>query len=1129
MDFVRRWRGCLLLSWALTGCLNRSQLNVNVDARLSVAPATLPADGATPAVVSIAVDAAGPRGLVGAALSLTADAEGAQIEAAASLDALGRSQATVRCSRAGLYILRAWLKGGLRGPVPARGDVRLTCTAPTSGGPASLATSQLSADPNRVAADGTSTSLLTLRLHDSLGQPLGGAPVAWSSTGTQNLFSDSTGFTDAAGVATTTLASTVLERKQVTASAGGVTLVTPVDFVDGAVSVALSTFIASPTLVAADGISTALLTLQVRDAVGNGIPGVAVGLGATGSNILLVAGGAATDAGGVLTATLASTAAGSKVVTATLPGTSLSVTVQFAAGAPSAGQSTLAAVGPSSALADGAAAVVLRATLRDANGNPVPGQSVTLTSSAGGTTLTPGSGATDASGVFTAVATSTAVSSVTVRLGAAGTVVATTDIAFTAGPASTVTSTFSAAPTMAVADGVAAVTLTLTARDAQGHLLPGRALTLNASGAGDVLSATSGTTDAGGSFVATLRSTTAESKTVTATLGGVSVTTGVTFVGGTATQLSLSGLHGGSAAVVATARITALDAFNNVAPGYRGPVRFSSTDPNALLPGNYTFTAADSGVHDFNNGVTLKTAGTQSVTVTDANTTSLTATTANLTVTGGLAASLVLTGISKAMAAGESSSLTVTVYDGYGNLATAYRGTVRFTSSDALATVPSDYTFTGTDSGKHVFDANAVTLKSVGTQSVTGTDASNSVTGSLTGIAVDTVKAIGSGEDSNGPCAILSTGAVKCWGYNRQGELGYGDTQDRGGSPAHMGGGLPAISLGSGNTAVSVSTNCSDSGAGGHTCAVLNGGSVKCWGANGSGDLGYGDTLQRKSPSAAVLDFGLGRTVKSLGTTCRGGCALLDDATVKCWGNNVYGELGLGDAVQRSQPGGAALLGANRTAVSVVTGATSVCALLDNGDTKCWGNNTYGQLGLGDTLPRSNPSTLPAVSLGAGRTAQDLGVMAEATCAALDDGTVKCWGHNGLGALGLGDTLDRNAPSSAVSGLLAPVQGLVGGAHHVCAILADGRLQCWGRNAFGQLGLGDSTDRLTAPAEVSLGTGRTANDVMLGNYFTCALLDNLTVKCWGANYIGALGLGDVTNRGDEPSQMGSSLPVVSLW
>jgi E3 ubiquitin-protein ligase HERC3 len=186
---------------------------------------------------------------------------------------------------------------------------------------------------------------------------------------------------------------------------------------------------------------------------------------------------------------------------------------------------------------------------------------------------------------------------------------------------------------------------------------------------------------------------------------------------------------------------------------------------------------------------------------------------------------------------------------------------------------------------------------------------------------------------------------------------------------------------------------------------------------------------------------------------------------------------------------------------------------------------------------------LPAVDLGTGRTAQALAAGYNHTCALLDDGTVKCWGWNYTGQLGLGDTSDRgDAPLEMGDDLPAvdlgtgrTAQALAAGYLHTCALLDDGTVKCWGRNNSGQLGLGDTGDRGQVIGEmgddlpaVDLGTGRTAQALAAGEFHTCALLDDGTVKCWGRNGYGQLGLGDTSDRGDEPVEMGDALPAIYL-
>ncbi|MBI4083652.1 MAG: Ig-like domain-containing protein, partial [Candidatus Lambdaproteobacteria bacterium] len=410
----------------------------------------------------------------------------------------------------------------------------------------------------------------------------------------------------------------------------------------------------------------------------------------------------------------------------------------------------------------------------------------------------------------------------------------------------------------------------------------------------------------------------------------------------------------------------------------------------------------------------------------------------------------------------------------------------------------------------------------------------------------------------NHTCAVLSNGPVKCWGSNGYGQLGLGDAENRGDNAGEMGANLPAVDLGTGRTAIAVYAGTE------HTCALLNNGQVKCWGKNGAGELGLGDTSARgdvpgeMGDSLPAVDLGTGRTARAIGKGWVHTCALLDDGSVKCWGTNEYGQLGLGDVARRgNQPGqmGDTLpsvdLGTGRTAVAIAAGGEHSCALLDNGSLKCWGNNGNGQLGLRDAAHRGNESgemgdALPAVNLGTGRTAVAVAVGEDNTCALLDNGTVKCWGNNTVGQLGQGNTTRRGDSTAAgheMGDALPPIDlgsgrtavAISSGGFSNCALLDDGSLKCWGSNIYGQLGLGHADNRGDIGGEmgdalpaVDLGTGRTAMVIDAGYWNTCARLDNGTLKCWGLNAAGSLGLGDTTRRGDEPNEMGDNLPAVDL-
>ena len=164
-------------------------------------------------------------------------------------------------------------------------------------------------------------------------------------------------------------------------------------------------------------------------------------------------------------------------------------------------------------------------------------------------------------------------------------------------------------------------------------------------------------------------------------------------------------------------------------PGYLGTVHFTSTDPQAVLPADYSFTAADQGVHTFT--VALCAAGMQSLTASEFLTPAITGTQSGIMVTAAGASSLVVSGFPTTVVAGTPGSVTVTAVDAYGNLAADYMGTVHFSSGDPLAQLPADYTFTTANQGVHVFQA---TLFRSHFESITATDvATASITGSQTG------------------------------------------------------------------------------------------------------------------------------------------------------------------------------------------------------------------------------------------------------------------------------------------------------------------------------------------------------------------------------------------------------------
>ena len=282
----------------------------------------------------------------------------------------------------------------------------------------------------------------------------------------------------------------------------------------------------------------------------------------------------------------------------------------------------------------------------------------------------------------------------------------------------------------------------------------------------------------------------------------------------------------------------------------------------------------------------------------------------------------------------------------------------------------------------------------------------------------------------------------------------------------------------------------------GHTCALLSGGRVKCWGEGEYGQLGNGSTLDSSTPvemsgipNASQISAGGEHTCVLIYSVVSG--------TVKCWGDGEYGQLGKGDTSDSFIP--AEVIGIT-DAVQISAGGGHTCALFSGGRAECWGYNGYGQLGNGSTLDSPTPVGVSSIT-----DATQISAGGWHTCALThSNGAVKCWGYNGYGQLGNGSTLDSSTPVE-VSSITdaAPVQVSAGG-RHTCALLSDGTVECWGNGEYGQLGNGSTLDSST-PVEVSGITN--ATQISAGEAHTCALLSVGTVKCWGDNGDGELGNG----------------------
>ncbi|HEU4406123.1 MAG TPA: hypothetical protein VFS43_12730 [Polyangiaceae bacterium] len=303
-------------------------------------------------------------------------------------------------------------------------------------------------------------------------------------------------------------------------------------------------------------------------------------------------------------------------------------------------------------------------------------------------------------------------------------------------------------------------------------------------------------------------------------------------------------------------------------------------------------------------------------------------------------------------------------------------------------------------------------------------------------------------------CALLEGGAVRCWGLNDFAELGYGNTNPIGDNEAPASAG--PIDLGGKATQIAAGSL--------HTCALLEDGSARCWGFNGSGELGYGnvDPIGDDETPASAGPIDLDGRATQIAAGVSHTCALLEGGAVRCWGSNQLGQLGLGNADlvgDDELPAAAELVDVGGKATQIAAGNYHTCALLEGGAVRCWGDNTVGQLGQGNTDlvgDDERPSETEPVALG-GKATQ-IAAGGASSCARLEDASLRCWGANDAGQLGYGRTDDVGDDERPVdAGPLdvgGPVSSCSLGEEHACALLESGAVRCWGQNLDGQLGLG---------------------------------------------------------------------------
>lgn len=287
---------------------------------------------------------------------------------------------------------------------------------------------------------------------------------------------------------------------------------------------------------------------------------------------------------------------------------------------------------------------------------------------------------------------------------------------------------------------------------------------------------------------------------------------------------------------------------------------------------------------------------------------------------------------------------------------------------------------------------------------------------------------------SQATCVVMASGGVKCWGLNSYGTVGNG-TSARQNTPVDVVGLVEPVA----------SVHVGDR----HACAILSSGSVQCWGYNASYQLGDGTKTDSWTASSVVP---IGQPVKELAAGTHHTCAVTVSGGAKCWGANNFGNLGNRTTATSSVP--VDVYGLTSGVAHIAVGYYYTCAVMTAGGAKCWGINSDGQLGNGNTTGSAAPVDVRNITSFA-----KISIGYSQTCATTTTGAAYCWGDGENGKLGYGATGDKYVPT-AVADLGSGVDHISGGYTHTCALRSDKRAMCWGYNGMGQVGDGTFVTKL---------------------------------------------------------------------
>ena len=343
--------------------------------------------------------------------------------------------------------------------------------------------------------------------------------------------------------------------------------------------------------------------------------------------------------------------------------------------------------------------------------------------------------------------------------------------------------------------------------------------------------------------------------------------------------------------------------------------------------------------------------------------------------------------------------------------------------------------------------------------------------------------------------ALMEDSSLYSWGYNRYGELGVGDEVNKN-TPTKVN--LPS------KIKELITTGSS-------VYALMEDSSLYAWGYNLDGQLGVGDEVNKNTPTKVNLPS----KIKELITTGSSVYALMEDSSLYAWGYNLDGQLGVGDEVNKNTPTKVNLPSKIK---ELITTGSSVYALMEDSSLYAWGYNLDGQLGVGDEVNKNTPTKVNLPS----KIKELITTNGSSVYALMEDSSLYSWGENSYGQLGVGDKINKNTPT--IVNLPGKIKKLITSYSASYAILEDGSLYSWGENNSGELGVGSNEDKNT-PTKVTAINGKIMDLIINSdkNYSTYksifAIIKDGSLYAWGNNKGGQLGIGSREDNINSPTKV----------